>query len=186
MRRARRRARRVGARGGAVQLRRPRDGPVLITIAYRVSPQNRTAFLAAVPDLERARRRTGARRWRLYRDGAGTDRYVETYITASWAEHLRQHNDRWTGSDQDVLARVLDLTTGEPEVDHLFPADRIEGSERTASSRRNCAGSTPTREDRCSVEVSVDHRARHTERVGDRLHGSLSRRRSAGRARPSG
>lgn len=101
----------------------PADGPVLVTIGYQVDPRNTAAFLAAFPDLERARRRTGASRWRLYRDGAAADRYVETFVVASWAEHLRQHDDRWTGSDRDTRTAVRELVTGEPEVRHLFPPD---------------------------------------------------------------
>ena len=71
--------------------------------------------------MERARRRTGARRWRLYRDGTATGRHVKTFVVASWAEHLRQHDGRWTGSDGETRAAVRELATGEPEVRHLFP-----------------------------------------------------------------
>jgi predicted MFS family arabinose efflux permease/quinol monooxygenase YgiN len=101
----------------------PGDGPVVVSIGYQVPPENTAAFLAAFPALERSRRRTGARRWRLYRDGTTADRYVETFVVGSWAEHLRQHDDRWTADDRDARSAVLDLTTGEPEVHHLFPAD---------------------------------------------------------------
>jgi hypothetical protein len=48
---------------------------------------------------------------------------VETFVVASWAEHLRQHDDRWTGSDRDTRTAVRELVTGEPEVRHLFPPD---------------------------------------------------------------
>lgn len=101
---------------------RPSDGPVLVTIAYRVGTADTAAFLAAFPALERARRRTGAYRWRLYRDAAEADSYVETFVVASWAEHLRQHDDRWTGSDHELLTAVRALAAAEPEVRHLFPA----------------------------------------------------------------
>lgn len=101
----------------------PTDGPVLVTIAYQVSPANVDAFVAATGALELARRRTGARTWRLYRDGHSADRYVETFVVASWAEHLRQHDERWTGSDRERFTEVVALTTGEPEVRHLFPAE---------------------------------------------------------------
>jgi hypothetical protein len=79
--------------------------------------------LTAMVHLELSRRRTGARRWRLYRDGAVVDRYVESFDVPSWSEHLRQHEERWTGSDRDVLDVVRRLATGDPVVEHLFPVE---------------------------------------------------------------
>jgi MFS family permease/quinol monooxygenase YgiN len=100
----------------------PRDGPVMITADYRVPPENTSAFLEAMKAVERSRRRTGASRWRLYRDGADEGLFIEVFTVASWAEHLRQHDDRRTGADRDVLAAARDLAsdTGR-EVRHLFP-----------------------------------------------------------------
>ena len=37
------------------------------------------------------RRREGAVRWDLFRDLADSDRYLETFLVPSWAEHMRQH-----------------------------------------------------------------------------------------------
>jgi MFS family permease len=101
----------------------PTDGPVLVSLTYQVAAENADAFLTAARALELPRRRTGAQRWRLYRDGTATDRYVETFVVPSWAEHQRQHYERWTGSDRDLLAVAFDLATGEPEVRHLFSAE---------------------------------------------------------------
>jgi MFS family permease len=101
----------------------PTDGPVLITVSYHVEPSKVAAFVTASAQLERSRRRTGGSAWRLYRDGAVADRYVETFTVRSWGEHLRQHDERWTGSDHDVLIAVRDLAVGEPEVRHLLPVE---------------------------------------------------------------
>lgn len=101
----------------------PADGPVVVTIAYRVPPANQERFVTATKPLERSRRRTGARNWALYRDGADTDRFVEQFTVRSWGEHLRQHTDRNTGADRDVLESVRALADpATPEVHHLFPA----------------------------------------------------------------
>ncbi|MEU2777346.1 MFS transporter, partial [Streptomyces sp. NPDC007162] len=47
----------------------PADGPVLVSIVYRVAPDDRTAFTDAMRDVARSRRRTGALTWGLYEDG---------------------------------------------------------------------------------------------------------------------
>lgn len=101
----------------------PKDGPVVVSIAYRVAPENQERFVAATRALELSRRRTGARNWRLYRDGEDSDRFVEQFAVRSWAEHQRQHTDRLTGADRDFQQAVLDLADETPpEVSHLFPA----------------------------------------------------------------
>ena len=48
---------------------------------------------------------------------------VETFTVRSWSEHMRQHEERWTGYERDVRAEVLSLSVGEPTVQHLFPED---------------------------------------------------------------
>jgi hypothetical protein len=107
----------------------PAVGPVLVTAVYTVRPDADEEFLAAMQYVRRSRLRTGAVRWGLYRDGAAPDRLVEYYVVPSWEEHLRQHTGRLTGSDREAEERARALSTGEPEVAHLFPADaRLRGS----------------------------------------------------------
>jgi Transmembrane secretion effector len=100
----------------------PTDGPVLVVASYRVAPDNVPEFLAAMRELDLSRRRTGASRWRLYRDGADPSRYIEQFTVPSWGEHLRQHDERRTGADRDVLAEVLrHADADDRQVQHLFP-----------------------------------------------------------------
>ena len=99
----------------------PHDGPVLVSATYRVAEHDVDEFLAAMRQLELTRRRTGAHRWRLYRDGADARRFVEQFSVPSWGEHLRQHSDRLTSSEQANLDRVLALADTEKHiVEHLF------------------------------------------------------------------
>src|SRR5262249_12139993 len=63
------------------------EGPVLVTVEYAVKPHNADAFLMAIHEYERVRRRDGATRWGIYHDTERPDRYIETYIVRSWAEH---------------------------------------------------------------------------------------------------
>jgi MFS family permease/quinol monooxygenase YgiN len=83
----------------------PEDGPVLISIAYDVPPDEREAFEAAVARLEPIRRRDGAVAWQLYRDIGHPTRYLEVFETRSWGEHLRQHA-RVTLADEPLEREV--------------------------------------------------------------------------------
>ena len=96
--------------------------PVLITIEYRVAPENHDAFRDAMQRLGRSRRRTGAERWSLYQDAADPDRFVENYLVDSWEEHMRQHYERQTKQDVSIQQRALDLTVDKtaPPVQHLI------------------------------------------------------------------
>ena len=50
------------------------------------------------------------------------DRYVEVAQYPNWAEHLRQHAGRLTGSDRDLELAALKWADGGPaEVLHLLP-----------------------------------------------------------------
>lgn len=97
------------------------DGPVLVTVTYRVPEANAVAFTEAMRHVGRSRRRTGALRWELFRDGSDHTRYVESYLVGTWAEHLRQHENRLTGADRRFEEEALRYTSGTPEVAHLFP-----------------------------------------------------------------
>jgi MFS family permease/quinol monooxygenase YgiN len=98
------------------------EEPVLVQVTYRVDPAREPEFLEAMEAVRRSRRRTGAIRWDLYRDGADPGQFVESYLVGTWSEHLRQHTGRLTGADRAAEQRALALTTDPPEVAHLFPA----------------------------------------------------------------
>ena len=100
-------------------------GPVLVTTAYTVPGASSTAFVTAMSDLERSRRRTGASAWQLYRDGADPQQFLEVFEVPSWDTHLRQHGGRLTGADAAIEARVDGLAAGPSSVHHYFPADDV-------------------------------------------------------------
>ena len=85
-----------------------------------VAEDQEPRFLEAMELVRRSRQRTGASRWDLYRDGADRRQFVETFVVPSWAEHLRQHGERLTGTDQALEERAIALADGPPEVQHLF------------------------------------------------------------------
>jgi MFS family permease len=106
---------------------RSEDGPILVTIEYRIDPMRAKEFVEAMHDISITRRRDGAIRWGLFFDTADPERYLETYIVESWAEHLCQH-DRITVADRQASAHVLNyLVETPPKVTHLVYAhDRSE------------------------------------------------------------
>jgi MFS family permease len=106
------------------------DGPVLVTLTYRVPDDNAVAFTGAMRHVGRSRRRTGALRWELFRDGSDPTRFVESYLVGTWAEHRRQHEHRLTGADRRFEEDALRYAAGAPEVAHLFPPPTGEPTTR--------------------------------------------------------
>jgi hypothetical protein len=99
-------------------------GPVLVTLEYRIDPKNRLAFLHALGQNSRERRRDGAYDWGIYEDPADEGRFVETFLTDSWLEHLRLHR-RVTKADQisEQAVRRFQIGAG-PKTTHLISAQR--------------------------------------------------------------
>lgn len=93
----------------------PDDGPVLIQVEYRIAPDKVIAFLRAIHGIERTRRRNGAEDWRVFRDLAEEDCFVERYIISSWAEYVRQRS-RMTVTDRQLQERVVKLQKKDVEI----------------------------------------------------------------------
>ena len=111
---------------------RPDDGPVLITVEYRIDPAEARRFVEAMEELRRVRRRDGAFRWDLYADLERPGAYLETFVVDSWSEHLRQH-DRLTVADLEVTKLIRSFHGGEdsPQVRHMLWAPAaLESGER--------------------------------------------------------
>lgn len=99
----------------------PRDGPVLVTVEYRIQPESVAPFLTAMEGVRRIRLRDGAEAWGIFQDLADATRFFETFLVESWDEHLRQHA-RVTISDRDVEERARRHHSGPkpPVVSHLI------------------------------------------------------------------
>jgi hypothetical protein len=93
-------------------------GPILVTVEYDVDPEQKVAFIKAMHKYGRIRRRDGAYRWGVFQDLEKPDRYVETFLVDSWAEHARQH-ERVTRADREMEERVHSYVRGSPTVRHL-------------------------------------------------------------------
>jgi MFS family permease len=93
-------------------------GPVLVTVEYRVAPDKRDGFLRAVGTLAAHRRRDGAYDWGIFEDAADDGRFIETFLVASWLEHLHQH-ERVTNADRILHETVRShQVIGTPIVTH--------------------------------------------------------------------
>ncbi|MGL5059420.1 MAG: MFS transporter, partial [Microcoleus sp.] len=108
----------------------PDDGPVLITLEYRIDPANSSSFKQAMKALSHTRRRDGAIHWGLYQDLSDCQRFVETIIVESWAEHQRQF-ERVTNSDRAIeeTARAFHIGDKPPKVTQMI-YDRCNGNGR--------------------------------------------------------
>jgi MFS family permease/quinol monooxygenase YgiN len=105
------------------------QGPVLVTVEYRVETRSREPFLAALEKLAQSRRRDGAYAWGVFEDAAEPGRFLETFLVESWLEHLRQH-ERVTNADRVVQDAVQRFDAqGAPRVTHFIAAEPAEEPE---------------------------------------------------------
>jgi MFS family permease len=91
---------------------RPEQGPVLVSIEYRIEPDDAPEFRATMHGLKTIRLRDGAMRWGLFADPVDPVRYVETFLVESWAEYLRQR-ERMTMNDLTVRDKAYSFQRGE-------------------------------------------------------------------------
>lgn len=99
----------------------PESGRVIVTVTYHVYAQDHSAFVRAMQEVRRVRRRDGARRWMLMQDMNEPDVWVERFHSPSWTEHLRRYH-RFTVADQEIERRALAFHRGDepPKIRHFL------------------------------------------------------------------
>jgi predicted MFS family arabinose efflux permease len=98
-------------------------GPVLVTVSYTLAPgANRGLLIDELQRLAHERRRDGAYQWAMFEDTAKNGEFFETFLVASWAEHMRQHA-RVTNADRILQERLHALLAGAPVVKHLIAVE---------------------------------------------------------------
>src|SRR5690606_8715586 len=90
---------------------RPRMGPIVVAIEYRIAREDTLAFLTAMAERKVIRQRNGAQRWSLLRDVSDPEIWTERYNTPTWTEYLR-HNQRFTHDEAAVGKRIRALHRG--------------------------------------------------------------------------
>jgi hypothetical protein len=98
----------------------PEDGPVVVKTVYTVAPEKEEPFLRAISRVRLSRLRTGATQWGLFRNGAAPQQFVELFVVQSWEEHLRQHSDRLTATDQQYEEDAEAFSHPPVETSHLI------------------------------------------------------------------
>jgi MFS family permease len=98
-------------------------GPVMVISTWKVDRSDLTRFLAVMNEVRLVRLRTGAYRWRLYRNVEDPLRISEVFLTVTWQEHLAQHR-RIDDASAEVIgkARSFDRNGG-PVTRHLVGID---------------------------------------------------------------
>lgn len=89
----------------------PRSGPIIVTVEYLIRDEDVYAFLGAMSERRRVRRRDGARQWTLLRDLVNPELWIERYESPTWVEYVRQ-NQRVTQADAEIGDRVRALHSG--------------------------------------------------------------------------
>jgi quinol monooxygenase YgiN len=102
----------------------PDQGPVMVTIEYRVQADKRAEFVRAMDAVREMRRRNGAYFSELFHDSADPTRFVECFMDESWVEHLRQH-ERVSVADREIQGRAKQfMVEGESTKSSHWLADR--------------------------------------------------------------
>ena len=103
----------------------PGDGPVLVTVRYRVSAENLNHFVEAMSAVRRSRLRTGGHSWRLYHSTEHADIVIERFTVASWIEFQRQHTERWLELDHAAVRRAVGYTVDKNPDRQYYVALRV-------------------------------------------------------------
>jgi MFS family permease len=115
---------------------KPTQGPVLVTVEYTIDPKRASEFLAVIYKYQRIRRRDGAIQWGIFYDAGTSNRYLESFLLDSWAEHERQH-DRFTLADRDLENQVKQFSLEPAKVKHYIHASRRPPANQTSHETRN-------------------------------------------------
>ncbi len=119
----------------------PESGRVITTVTYQVAPRDHAAFVEAMQEVRRIRRRDGARRWMLMQDMSEPEIWIERFHSPSWVEHVRRYH-RFTVADQDIERRALAFHRGPepPKIRHLLERPAGNCPDATRSRRSSASG----------------------------------------------
>ena len=88
-----------------------KEGPVRITVDYRVPAARYMEFTRAIHELRGVRLRDGAIRWGIFREATDPEHLIESFVMESWLDYLRSR-ERVTAADGLIRNRVYALHDG--------------------------------------------------------------------------
>ena len=102
------------------------EGPVRVSIEYRIPLDCYAEFTHAIHQLKGVRLRDGALRWGIYREASDPTHLNETFVMESWLDYLRSR-ERMTAADAAVRDKVYALHNGDgpPRVTHQIYAREL-------------------------------------------------------------
>ncbi len=109
----------------------PHEGPVRISIEYRIPLADYAIFTRRVHDLKGVRLRDGAIRWGIYRDANDPTHLNETFVMESWLDYLRSR-ERTTAADTAIRNLVYELHhSDDPDSPHPRVTHQVYAREVT-------------------------------------------------------
>lgn len=82
----------------------PDEGPVMVTIEYRIDPARAQDFQTVMQETRLSRLRQGVLSWGLFRDTTAPGAYIEYFLDENWVEHQRRMA-RFTRVDIELRKR---------------------------------------------------------------------------------
>jgi MFS family permease len=121
----------------------PRSGPIVVTIEFRVAPNDARRFYQASQNVARIRQRNGAYGWSIAREISDPDLWTERFHCPTWADYLRQRS-RSTMQELQHQKEMLAFHTGAdpPRVRRML--ERPFGSVRWRDDTPDIAADAPT------------------------------------------
>lgn len=107
-----------------------RGGPVMVVNTWVIRHEELDAFLDAMDRLRLVRLRTGAYRWRLYRNADDPHRMTEVMVLTSWQDHIRQHQRIDAEAAAALQAAIAFDRNGGPVTRHLVAVEVAHREER--------------------------------------------------------
>ncbi|MGI0087721.1 MAG: MFS transporter [Nitrosotalea sp.] len=103
------------------------EGAVLVEMEFLIDPSRSHDFESSMDDVRSLMLRDGAINWGLYHDIENPSRYVMTFVSESWTEHLRQH-ERITKADVAIEERARSFHIGKDpiRISHLIAEDTFK------------------------------------------------------------
>ena len=110
------------------------EGPILLTVEYRIDPKDRRPLLALMHEIGFERKRDGAYAWGVFEDAEVSGRIVETFLIQSMLE-LKHMRTRVTVADRMIMDQARAFLKEPLKVTYLVAPKRNRHARRKGSSR---------------------------------------------------